>query len=129
MPSDNIEKLYKILDILEQSGKDKGKIEEIRKLIDLGNLQEALDKIRILNNEGNISKSGTSNPKKKRKIVKTDNIEKKDEKEENDSKEEIRKENLENESVEKELEVDASDELDEDIDEDDKDKEENLEEI
>ena len=34
MASDNIEKLYKILDILEKSGKNKDEIDETRKLID-----------------------------------------------------------------------------------------------
>ena len=61
MPSDNVEKLYKILDILEQNGKNKDEIDETRKLIDLGKLPEALAKIRVLNNSDKQSKENKEN--------------------------------------------------------------------
>ena len=130
MPSDNVEKLYKILDILEQSGKDRKNIEKIRNLIDLGNLQEALDEIRILNNEGNVDKSDTSNLKKKRKAVKTENVEKADENEiqkeienhKSDNKEEIKEEELEGESGEEDSEDEENlgdeEEYDDELEED-----------
>ena len=49
MPSDSVDKLNKILDVLEKSGKDKSEINKIRTLIDLGKLSEALQKIREIN--------------------------------------------------------------------------------
>ncbi len=66
MPSDNIEKLYKILDVLEQAGKDKNEIEEIRNLIDLGKLEEALNRIRDLNNS-EVKKEPVKEKKKTKK--------------------------------------------------------------
>lgn len=86
MPSDNVEKLYKILDILEKSGKNKDEIDETRKLIDLGKLPEALAKIRVLNNsdkqnkenkEKKESKKTTDKPKtrKRKKAKKGENDE------------------------------------------------------
>ena len=56
--NENAEKLYKILEVFERSGKDKKKINSIRKLIDLGNLEEALTEIRKLNNSSSPSKKG-----------------------------------------------------------------------
>ena len=44
MPSETIEKLYKILDAFEKAGKDKKEIKAIRKLIDDNQLQEALNR-------------------------------------------------------------------------------------
>ena len=85
MASDNIEKLYKILDILEQSGKNKDEIDETRKLIDLGKLPEALAKIRVLNNS---DKQNKENKEKKESKKTTDKPKtrkrKKAKKEEND---------------------------------------------
>ncbi len=105
MASDNIEKLYKILDILEKSGKNKDEIDETRKLIDLGKLPEALAKIRVLNNsdkqskenkEKKESKKTTDKPKtRKRKKAKkgendeTNEDEKKDNGEYSSSSEEV----------------------------------------
>ena len=62
MPSDSVDKLNKILDVLEKSGKDKSEINKIRTLIDLGKLSEALQKIREINSattENSNSKSST----------------------------------------------------------------------
>ena len=95
MASDNIEKLYKILDILEKSGKNKDEIDETRKLIDLGKLPEALAKIRELNNlekqnkeskEKEASQKTTDKPKtrKRKKVKEEENDEtNEDEKEDN----------------------------------------------
>ena len=69
MASDNVEKLYKILDVLERTGKDTDKIAEARKLIDLGKLQEALVKIRELNS----SRAGKTATKKASKTAETNN--------------------------------------------------------
>ena len=66
MASDNIEKLYKILDILEKSGKNKDEIDETRKLIDLGKLPEALAKIRVLNNSDKQSKENKEKKESKK---------------------------------------------------------------
>ncbi len=66
MPSDNVEKLYKILDILEQNGKNKDEIDETRKLIDLGKLPEALAKIRVLNNSDKQSKENKEKKESKK---------------------------------------------------------------
>ena len=63
MPSDSVDKLNKILDVLEKSGKDKSEINKIRTLIDLGKLSEALQKIREINSattENSNSKSSTA---------------------------------------------------------------------
>lgn len=49
MANDNAAKLYKILDMLEKAGKDAKEISKIRKLIDYGKIEQALNKIRELN--------------------------------------------------------------------------------
>ena len=69
MASDNVEKLYKILDVIERTGKDADRIAEARKLIDLGKLQEALVKIRELNS----SRAGKTATKKASKTAETNN--------------------------------------------------------
>ena len=51
MANSNLEKLYQILDAFEKAGKDRRKISKARRLIDSGNLSDALEKIRELNNE------------------------------------------------------------------------------
>ena len=56
MANDNVAKLYKILDVLEKAGKDKDEIDEIKKLIDYGKLEEALNRIRKLNSQNNENK-------------------------------------------------------------------------
>ena len=50
MASNNIDKLYQILDAFEKSGKDKREIKKIRGLIEKNKIPEALEKIRELNN-------------------------------------------------------------------------------
>ncbi len=56
MANDNVAKLYKILDVLEKAGKDKDEIDEIKKLIDYGKLEEALNRIRKLNSQNKENK-------------------------------------------------------------------------
>ena len=62
MANDNAAKLYKILDMLEKAGKDQKEISKIRKLIDYGKIEQALNKIRELN-----SSSGTKTETKQAK--------------------------------------------------------------
>ena len=98
MANENAEKLYKILEVFERSGKDKKKINSIRKLIDLGNLEEALTEIRKLNNSSSPSKK---EPKKKGKKVKKKIVEKQDEEDEEEKKfEEDEQDNEENSNEE-----------------------------
>lgn len=75
MANDNVAKLYKILDVLEKAGKDKDEIDEIRKLIDYGKLEEALNRIRKLNSQNNVNKK--DNKEESNKTKKSDNGEKK----------------------------------------------------
>lgn len=98
MANENAEKLYKILEVFERSGKDKKKINSIRKLIDLGNLEEALTEIRKLNNSSSPSKK---EPKKKGKKVKKKIVEKQDEEDEEEKEfEEDEQDNEENSNEE-----------------------------
>ena len=98
MADENAEKLYKILEVFERSGKDKKKINSIRKLIDLGNLEEALTEIRKLNNSSSPSKK---EPKKKGKKVKKKIVEKQDEEDEEEKEfEEDEQDNEENSNEE-----------------------------
>ncbi len=128
MPSETIEKLYKILDAFEKAGKDKKEIKAIRKLIDDNQLQEALNRIRALNN-------ATSEPPKKkgpRKVKKVVEEEKEDD-DENDFDDEEDEENedeyVEDESDNDEIEEDIEDEENKEDDSDeDSLKEENKEE-
>lgn len=85
MQNDNIEKLYKILEVLEQAGKSKKDIEEIRGLVDLGKLEEALNRIRNLNNS-EVKKEPVKEKKetkKKDNEVKEEMVENQHEKSEN----------------------------------------------
>ena len=74
MANDNAAKLYKILDMLEKAGKDQKEISKIRKLIDYGKIEQALNKIRELN-----SSSGTKTETKQaksqaKKATETENV-------------------------------------------------------
>ena len=74
MANDNAAKLYKILDMLEKAGKDAKEISKIRKLIDYGKIEQALNKIRELN-----SSSGTKTETKQaksqaKKATETENV-------------------------------------------------------
>ena len=48
MVEESIEKLYKILDVLEASGKDKNEINQIKDLIENGEIEKAVKKIKII---------------------------------------------------------------------------------
>lgn len=63
MDNDSVVKLSKVLDILEKNGKDKKEIQKARKMLDSGKIEDALDKIRRLNNT---DKTDSTNEKKKR---------------------------------------------------------------
>ena len=101
MASDNIEKLYKILDVLEKNGKDQDEIAETRKLIDLGKLPEALAKIRELNNS---DKPGKEKKESKKATDKTKTRKRKKAKKEenNETNEDKKVDNEENELLEDE---------------------------
>lgn len=80
MANDSAAKLYKILNILENAGKDKNEIKKIRKLLDTGKLEEALSKIRELNNSTQTNngeeKKKRGRKKKVKKEIAQDNEEK-----------------------------------------------------
>ena len=83
MANDSIAKLYKILDVLENAGKDKKEIAKARKMLDSGKLEEALAEIRKLNNS---TKNNTAEVKKKRgrkKKIKKEEIVEENKEEEN----------------------------------------------
>ena len=48
MFDENVEKLYKILEVLEASGKDINEISQIKDLIDNGEIEEAINKIKLI---------------------------------------------------------------------------------
>ena len=83
MANDSIAKLYKILDVLENAGKDKKEIAKARKMLDSGKIEEALAEIRKLNNS---TKNNTAEVKKKRgrkKKIKKEEIVEENKEEEN----------------------------------------------
>lgn len=71
MANSNLEKLYQILDTFEKAGKDKRKIKKARGLLDSGNLTQALEKIRELNNESAVKtkQSIKKTPRKRKKKI------------------------------------------------------------
>ena len=76
MDNDSVVKLSKVLDILEKNGKDKKEIQKARKMLDSGKIEDALDKIRRLNNT---DKTDTTHEKKKRgrkrkKVIVEENV-------------------------------------------------------
>ena len=76
MDNDSVVKLSKVLDILEKNGKDKKEIQKARKMLDSGKIEDALDKIRRLNNT---DKTDSTNEKKKRgrkrkKVIVEENV-------------------------------------------------------
>ena len=76
MDNDSVVKLSKVLDILEKNGKDKKEIQKARKMLDSGKIEDALEKIRRLNNT---DKTDTTHEKKKRgrkrkKVIVEENV-------------------------------------------------------
>ena len=115
MANDSIAKLYKILDVLENAGKDKKEIAKARKMLDSGKLEEALAEIRKLNNS---TKANNTEEKKKRgrkKKVKKEEVEKNNEE---DKEEEEAKVTEEENDVDNFDEEEDSIENDEDVEED-----------
>ena len=78
MANSNMQKLYQILDAFEKAGKDKRKITKARKLVDAGNIEEALKKIRELNTSNTSKSSSTSNTSKTAKTKKGESNKQKD---------------------------------------------------
>ena len=68
MANGDVEKLTKVLDAFEKAGKDKKEINAIRKLIENNKLQEALERIRALNN-GTPASTKKRGRKKVKKVV------------------------------------------------------------
>ena len=112
MANDSAAKLYKILNMLENAGKDKNEIKRIRKLLDTGKLEEALSKIRKLNNSTQTSSTGEKKKRGRKKKIKSEEV--------NESTEEIKnlrtknkkavEEKAEEEEPEEELEKPEEDE-------------------
>ena len=92
MANGDVEKLTKVLDAFEKAGKDKKEINAIRKLIENNKLQEALERIRALNNG-----TPASTKKRGRKKVKKVVVEEESEDENEDVDDEYDEENDEDE--------------------------------
>ena len=112
MASGNVEKLYQVLDAFERTGESKIEISKIRKLIEAGKIEDALDKIRKLNSSKDkvktVEKETVKRKKRKKEIIENENNEDK----------EVRHENNEN------LDEDEERYLDENLNENDEDEEE-----
>ena len=67
MANSNVEKLYQVLDAFEKAGKSKTEINKIRKLLEKGNVEEALEKIRKLNNSKGKAKTEEKKTVKRKK--------------------------------------------------------------
>ena len=78
MANSNVEKLYQVLDAFEKAGKSKTEINKIRKLLEKGNVEEALEKIRKMNNSQDKAKTEekktVKRKKRKKEIVEDDAI-------------------------------------------------------
>ena len=102
MANGDVEKLTKVLDAFEKAGKDKKEINAIRKLIENNKLQEALERIRALNNG-----TPASTKKRGRKKVKKVVVEEESEEESEDENEDVDDEyDEENDEDEEEIEED-----------------------
>ena len=86
MANSNVEKLYQVLDAFEKAGKSKTEINKIRKLLEKGNVEEALEKIRKLNNSKGKAKTEekkTVKRKKRKKEIVEEEVEEKEINEDN----------------------------------------------
>lgn len=124
MANEDVKKLYKVLDAFEKAGKDKKEIDAIRKLIDDGELQEALKRIRAINNSAAEPKR-RGRPKKKRKVVveepeKEEEIEEEPE-EDNEEEENEEEYNFKDDEIYKKYASNEEDEEEEEDEEDDDD--------
>lgn len=118
MANNNMEKLYNILEVLEKAGKDKDEIEEIRKLIDYGKLEEALNRIRKLNNSTQVKSTekeekGEKKKRGRKKKIKDTVEEDKVAEEENEQKSKKNDKEDKNDEIVQELEDDEVNYVDE----------------
>ena len=119
MASNNIDKLYQILDAFEKSGKNKREIKKIRDLIEKNKIPEALEKIRKLNNAKEETTVKTTPKKRKKAIVEEEEKNEETEQEEVKEEESIEQEDDENIETEEDNQEDENyDEEDESIDND-----------
>ena len=98
MASNNIDKLYQILDAFEKLGKNKREIKKIRDLIEKNKIPEALEKIRELNNAKEETTVKTAPKKRKKAIVEEEEKSEETEQEEVKEEESIEQEDDENEA-------------------------------
>ena len=112
MANDSAAKLYKILNMLENAGKDKNEIKRIRKLLDTGKLEEALSKIRELNNSTQTSSTGEKKKRGRKKKIKLEEVNEPQEeiKNKRPKKKKVVEEKAEEEEPEEELEKPEEDE-------------------
>ena len=112
MANDSKAKLYKILNMLENAGKDKNEIKKIRKLLDTGKLEEALSKIRELNNSTQTSSTGEKKKRGRKKKIKTEEVKEPQEEIKNirTKNKKAVEEKAEKEELEEDLEKQAEDE-------------------
>lgn len=135
MASGDAEKLTKVLDAFEKAGKDKKEINAIRKLIASNKLQEALERIRALNNA--TPEAPKKRGRKKKKVIIEEEPE--EEEQEEDDEYEDDEENLDDDDYEdseyrdsyeepyEESEEETKDnEDDEDIEEEDEDEDDEM---
>ena len=119
MASNNIDKLYQILDAFEKLGKNKREIKKIRDLIEKNKIPEALEKIRKLNNAKEETTVKTTPKKRKKAIVEEEEKNEETEQEEVKEEESIEQEDDENIETEEDNQEDENyDEEDESIDND-----------
>ena len=112
MANDSAAKLYKILNMLENAGKDKNEIKKIRKLLDTGKLEEALSKIRKLNNSTQTNSTGEKKKRGRKKKIKLEEVNEPQEeiKNKRPKKKKVVEEKAEEEEPEEELEKPEEDE-------------------
>ena len=127
MASNNIDKLYQILDAFEKLGKNKREIKKIRGLIEKNKIPEALEKIRKLNNAKEETTVETT-PKKRKKAIVAE-----EEKNEETEQEEVKEEESIEQEDDENIETEEDNQEDENYDEEDEsinnDSEEETEEI
>ena len=129
MPNDSVVKLYKVLDVLENAGKDKKEIAKTRKLLDSGKLEEALSKIRELNNSTPTANTTEKKKRGRKKKIKKEIEEEKEPEEklddtnENEEAEELENDDEFNDDYEENSEIDSRS----NIEQEDNNEEENFE--
>ena len=112
MANDSAAKLYKILNMLENAGKDKNEIKRIRKRLDTGKIEEALRKIRKINNSTQTNSTGEKKKRGRKKKIKPEEVNEPQEeiKNKRPKKKKVIEEKAEEEEPEEELEKPEEDE-------------------